>query len=142
MYGAYFSYRFVVHKYTVIVSASSFSALFSPQPDKSDITVTIARTIDKALFHFLFFIRTPPLSSLCIFLLYNIKISNDSDVSILLWPFFIISKTSKPFICGILMSKSIRSIPELSLSSGSPDFHFQLPDNGKFLRESPSTYSC
>ena len=44
MYDAYFSYRFVLHRYTVIVSASSFSALFLPQPDRSDMTVTIAKS--------------------------------------------------------------------------------------------------
>ena len=73
MYGAYFSYRFVLHKYTVIVSASSFSARFLPQPGKSDITVTITRSTGKTLLHFFFFIMSSPLSSLCIFLFYSVN---------------------------------------------------------------------
>ena len=37
-----------------------------------------------------------------------------TGVSAIHWLLFIISKTSKPFICGILISKSIRSIPKFS----------------------------
>jgi len=59
MYGAYLSYRLVLHKYTVIVSASSFSALFPPQPDKSDMAVPITKSPASSLFHFFFFITTP-----------------------------------------------------------------------------------
>ena len=59
MYGAYFSYSFVLHKYTVIVSASSFSARFPPQPDRRTIAATIIKRTDKALFHFFFFIILP-----------------------------------------------------------------------------------
>ena len=62
----HFSYMLVLHKYTVIVSASSFFALLPPQPDKSDIAVTITRSIGKTLFHF-FFITNPPLGLLYIF---------------------------------------------------------------------------
>ena len=57
---AYFSYRFVLHKYTVIVSASSFSALFPPQLDRSDTAVTITKNTDKTLLHFFFFITSSP----------------------------------------------------------------------------------
>ncbi len=55
MYGAYFSYRLVLHKYTVIVSASSFSALLLPHADRSDTAVTIAKSTAKTLFHFILF---------------------------------------------------------------------------------------
>ena len=58
MYGAYLSYRLVLHKYTVMVSASSFSAIFLPQPDKSDVPVVITRSTASNLFRF--FIMTPP----------------------------------------------------------------------------------
>lgn len=51
-------------------------------------------------------------------------------------------KTSKPFICGILISKASDQFQYFLQSSGLPDFHFQLPDSYKHLQESPSICPC